>query len=150
MLVVAIKIFVISIHLRSLMHNGIYPIKYLNESFLPNKSFLDNTILLISTLSILIGALFLWNAFLLIHCSSNIKAFSSIFMPCKEKKIKFFYVDFFALRHWFLCSFSLYLFSSDIFWYLFLLYSLLVFFSSSDNSLYLFLVCFCNLYLLFS
>ena len=54
----------------------IYPIKYLNEPLLPYKSFLENTILLISTLSILIGLLFLWNAFLLIHFSTKIKAFS--------------------------------------------------------------------------
>ena len=44
------------------MHNGIgkalvsliYPIKYLNEPFLPYKSFSDKTMLLISALSILI------------------------------------------------------------------------------------------------
>ena len=45
------------------MHNGtgktsvsfIYPMKNLNEPFLPYESLLDNTILLISTLSVLIG-----------------------------------------------------------------------------------------------
>ena len=36
-----------------------YPIKYLNKHFLPCESFLDNTILLISTFSILTGHLFL-------------------------------------------------------------------------------------------
>ena len=53
------------------MHNStgkasasfIYQIKHLNEPFLPYESCLDNTIFLISTLSILIGLLFLWNAF---------------------------------------------------------------------------------------
>ena len=88
------------------MHNGIgkalvsliYPIKYWNEPFLPYKLFLDNTILLISTLSMLMGLLFLWNAFLLIHYLSKGKAFLLIFIPCKEKKIKIFYVNFFALR----------------------------------------------------
>ena len=45
------------------MHNGtgkvsvsfIYQIKYLNEPFLAYESFLDNTTILIHTLSILIG-----------------------------------------------------------------------------------------------
>ena len=37
----------------------IFPLKYLDERFLPHESFLDNTILLISTLSILAGYLFL-------------------------------------------------------------------------------------------
>ena len=65
-----IKIFDISIHF---MHNCtgkasvLYRMKYLNEPFLPSESFLDNTILLISTLSTLIGLLFLLNTFLLIH-----------------------------------------------------------------------------------
>ena len=53
------------------MHNGtrkvlvlfIYPIKCLNEPFLLYESFLDNTILLIPTLSVLIVFLFLRNAF---------------------------------------------------------------------------------------
>ena len=48
------------------MHNGagkktvsfLYQITYLNEHFLPYESFPGNTILLISTLSILIGFLF--------------------------------------------------------------------------------------------
>ena len=51
----------------SFMHNGmgkalawlIQPIKFINEPFLLYKSFLDNTILLISTLSILIDLLLL-------------------------------------------------------------------------------------------
>ena len=39
----------------------------------------------------------------------------SIFILCKEKKIKNFSVDFFALRQFFWYFFSLCLFSSDIF-----------------------------------
>ena len=50
------------------MHNGliqlvIYPIKYVNELFLPYGSFLDITVLSISTLSMSIKCLCLWNAF---------------------------------------------------------------------------------------
>ena len=41
----------------------IYPIKYLYEPLLPYECLLDNTILLISTSSILIGLLFLWKSF---------------------------------------------------------------------------------------
>ena len=55
------------------MHNGtgktsvsfIYPMKNLNEPFLPYESLLDNTILLISTLSVLIGFYFYEMHFLL-------------------------------------------------------------------------------------
>ena len=80
------------------MHNGIgkallsliYPIKYFKEPFLPYKS-IDNTILLISTLPIPIGLSFLGNAFLLIHLLPKMKASCSIFIPCKEKKVKFFF-----------------------------------------------------------
>ena len=67
-------------------------------NLLPYESFLDNTIFLISTLSVLIGLLFLCNAFLLIHCLSKINDFYSIFRPCKEKNVKIFYTDFFALQ----------------------------------------------------
>ena len=64
------------------MHNGtrkvlvlfIYSIKCLNEPFLLYESFLDNTILLIPTLSVLIVFLFLRNAFFInimfIECQS--------------------------------------------------------------------------------
>ena len=64
----------------------IYPIKYLDE-----------TIILVSSILILTGYLFLWNGFLLIHCLSKIKACFSIFILCKEKKINC-YVDCFALQ----------------------------------------------------
>ena len=63
-----------------------YPIKYLNEDFLPYESFLDNTILLIDTLPILIGFLFLCSAFLLIHCLSKIKAFVPFLYDVKKKR----------------------------------------------------------------
>ena len=36
--------------------------------------------------------------FLLVHCLSKIKAFSFIFILCKEKNIKIVYADFFAMR----------------------------------------------------
>ena len=88
------------------MHNGtgkalvscLYPIEYLNEHFLSYEPFLDNTILLMSTLSILIIFLFLWNTFLLIYLSPKIKAFCSFFWFVKKKKTKNVYVDTFALR----------------------------------------------------
>ena len=86
------------------MYNGtgevsvlfVYPMKYFNEPFLPYQSFLDNTITLVSTLSILIVLLFLRNAFLLIHCLSKSEAFYFIFIPCKEKKYKNFLCWFFS------------------------------------------------------
>ena len=53
----------------------IYPIKYLSEPFLTYNSFLVNTTLLVSILSMLVALLFLLNAFLLIHLLTKNKTF---------------------------------------------------------------------------
>ena len=73
------------------MYNGIiptlliYPIKFLNAPLLPYDSLLDNTIFLISTLSILLGLLQLWNEFLITISLPKSKPFSS-FVSIKEKR----------------------------------------------------------------
>ena len=102
--------------------------------FLPYKSYLDDTVLLISTLSILIDLLFLRNAFLLTHCLSKIKVFCPIFVQCKEK----------SFLCWFFCStitFLVFCHSLFIFFRQFLtsFSSMLSFLSFSllDNYLYL-------------
>ena len=61
----------------SFIHNGdrktlllcICPLKYLNELLISYQCILDNTILLISALSMLIGHLFLWKKFLITQSS---------------------------------------------------------------------------------
>ena len=77
----------------------VHPIRYLNEPLLPYESILNNTIFSISTLSILIGILFLWKVFLLIQSSPKI-------IPCKYKETKLFVI-----------SFQLY---NNLFWYSFI------------------------------
>ena len=89
----------------------------------------------ISSMLLNTNVLFLWNVFLLIHCLPKIKAFCSIFIPCKEKKkifLNFFllYNNFFGIPLFFL-FFSLISIPS--------MSSFLSFFSL-DNSLYLFLL----------
>ena len=77
-----------------------YPIKYLNALLLPFKSYLDSTILLISALLIVIGFLYLRNAFLLIYSSPGIKTLSYLFyFLCyvKKKKSKVFNFWFFGI-----------------------------------------------------
>ena len=64
----------------------IYPIKHLNQPFSRYEFFLNNTILLVSTLWILDGFLFLWNAFLLIHYLSKIKTFFPFLYHVKKKR----------------------------------------------------------------
>ena len=64
----------------------VHPIRYLNEPLLPYESILNNTIFSISTLSILIGILFLWKVFLLIQSSPKIKAFCSILYHVNIKR----------------------------------------------------------------
>ena len=59
--------------------------------------FLDNTSLLICNLSMLIGLLLLWEAFLLIQSSPKIKAFCSILYHVKQKRQKVFYAYFLAI-----------------------------------------------------
>ena len=137
------------------MHNGtgktsvsfIYPMKNLNEPFLPYESLLDNTILLISTLSVLIGLLFLWNAFFNIDQKSNL--FVPFLYHIKKLRWKMFTLSFLLYNNFF-DIILVFLFSSDIFWYLFVPYFLFSFSFLSDNSLYLFLACCRNISLLFS
>ena len=87
------------------MHNSdgralpsyIYPIKYLHEPLLPYDSFLDNTILLISTLPILIDIKFIFNN---VFFTEN-QDFFSIFIPCNEKKSKIFMLIFYLYNNLF-------------------------------------------------
>ena len=103
------------------MHNGIgeglpsciYPIKCLNERFLPYKSSLDKIILLVSTLSIL-----------------------------NDLLLRLFYVNFFALRTYFWYFVSICLLSSDIFWYLFLPYSFFYLFFIRQFSIFIYFLLF--------
>ena len=89
------------------MHNGtgktsvsfIYPMKNLNEPFLPYESLLDNTILLISTLSVLIGLLFLWNAFFNIDQKSNL--FVPFLYHIKKLRWKMFTLSFLLYNNFF-------------------------------------------------
>ena len=55
---------------------------------LPDKSFLDNTIFLISTLLTVIGYLHLWNLFSLIYFLLKINTFGSIFDVLPRKSVK--------------------------------------------------------------
>ena len=89
------------------MHNGtgktsvsfIYPMKNLNEPFLPYESLLDNTILLISTLSVLIGLLVLWNAFFNIDQKSNL--FVPFLYHIKKLRWKMFTLSFLLYNNFF-------------------------------------------------
>ena len=89
------------------MHNGtgktsvsfIYPMKNLNEPFLPYESLLDNTILLISTLSVLTSLLFLWNAFFNIDQKSNL--FVPFLYHIKKLRWKMFMLSFLLYNNFF-------------------------------------------------
>ena len=72
----------------------IYPVKYLCQLLLQYDSLIDDTILLISTLTILIYFLYMWNLFLLMKYSPKIKAFCSILYYVKKKKKKCFMLIF--------------------------------------------------------
>ena len=88
---------------RNFKHNGdgmalplrIYPIKYLYEPILLYGSLLDNTILLISTLSILIGFSYILNLFLIIYSSSK-NRFLFPFYKMQEEKTKNLFTSFLA------------------------------------------------------
>ena len=113
--------------LGSFMHNGLI-------CYISNKIFkwvyLGNTILLTSTLSMSIKCLCLWNEFL----------FYFYYTYCQNLRL---FVPFlcwyscFTIIFWY--SLNFHLFSSYISWYLFLPYSLFMFFSSIADSLYFFL-----------
>ena len=138
------------------MHNGtgktsvsfIYPMKNLNEPFLPYESLLDNTILLISTLSVLIGLLFLWNAFFNIDQKSNL--FVPFLYHIKKLRWKMFTLSFLLYNNFF-DIILVFLFSSDIFWYLFVPYFLfcqIILYIYFLLALAIFLCCFHSILLL--
>ena len=106
--------------------------------FLPYKSYLDDIILLISTLSILINLLFLRNAFLLTHCLSKLKAFCPIFIQCKEKKV---FMLIFLLHDNFLGILLPFVYFLQIVFDICFFHALFFIFLFLGNSLYLFFVC---------
>ena len=85
---------------RSFTYNGdgkalplcLYLIKYLNKS-LPYNFLWDNTISSISTLSVLMGFLFLWKTLLVISFSLKYAASCLIFYT-RGKKVNIFYFNF--------------------------------------------------------
>ena len=78
------------------MHNGLitslslYPIKYLNEFFVPYGSSLETNILLKSMPSILITFCFRKSHFFLLFCHRNLCSFRS-FLYAVKKKVKNFF-----------------------------------------------------------
>ena len=142
------KYFVCGFIWGSSTHNGdkktlsscLYPIKYLNDSltydFLP-----DNAILLISTLLILIGFLFLWKVLLICYFHWNVRCLV-LFLYYEKKKGSIIIFFNFSPHGDFLWYSFIFCFFFDIcFFHIFAFH----FFFSSDEFLYLSLACCLNL-----